>query len=101
VTWEPEHWLTLSFLDLARDVASIRKTDRFQCDKRHPNYLRLVTILTQWHHFSLGPAVQLDLVLPRPTSQQQHSPGETRNGKELLFPCYGQQFTVRELAIAS
>jgi len=31
--------------------------------------LRLVTIPTQWHYFSLGPAVQLDCALPRPTSQ--------------------------------
>jgi hypothetical protein len=30
---------------------------------------RVVTILTQWHYFSLGPAAQLDLALPRTTSQ--------------------------------
>jgi hypothetical protein len=70
---EPEHWLTLSFLDLARDVASIRPNVRTESLANAINAirsdLRLVTILTQWHYFSLGPAVQLDFALPRPTSQ--------------------------------
>ena len=51
-------WISATPLDRASNGINAIRTD-----------LRLVTKVTQWHYFSLGPAGQLDFALPRPTSQ--------------------------------
>jgi hypothetical protein len=50
-----------------------------------PVVMRIVKILTHWHYFSLGPAVQLGFASHVLSAQLSRI--FRRNGKELPFPC--------------